>query len=121
MNDFGVFNHEKFGAEALRRAGFQEPIPDLVERHVLAKRYLAWKDPDYREKLSEASHGTLQFQGGAMTEAEAKDFEKDPLSQCALQLRFWDESAKNPKAQVPSLDHYKMLLEMSGEEVFIAP
>lgn len=116
-----MLNHEAIGAEALRRAGFQEPIPDLVERHVLAKRYLAWKSPEYLEKLSDASRRTLQFQGGPLTEDEARNFEQDPLCQSALQLRFWDESAKDPKAQVPALDHYRMLIEMAGPAIFIAP
>lgn len=121
MKDLGVVNHEKIGAAALRQVGFQEPIPSLVELHVFAKRYLAWQSDEYLEKLSGASRATLHFQGGPLDDAEAQEFEKNPLCQSALQLRFWDESAKDPKAQVPPLDHYRMLLEMASQEIFQAP
>ena len=48
----------------------------LVEGHVLAKRYLCFKDPEYYSKLSPASKTTLEFQGGFMAAEEAKMFER---------------------------------------------
>jgi 2-amino-1-hydroxyethylphosphonate dioxygenase (glycine-forming) len=40
---YGVEDHEKLGAEYLRKLCVPEKICFLVENHVLAKRYLAYK------------------------------------------------------------------------------
>ena len=45
MDGFGVFSHEKLGADLLRDAGFSEKVASLVESHVEAKRYLTCKHP----------------------------------------------------------------------------
>ena len=47
MGDFGIINHEKIGAQFLRKRGFSERIARLVENHVSAKRYLTFKYPEY--------------------------------------------------------------------------
>lgn len=60
---------------------------------------------DYAANLSEASQGTLAYQGGPMSDAEVLDFERDPLHRDLLRLRGWDEQAKHP-LQVPALDSY---------------
>ena len=39
--------------------GFHPKVTELVKNHVNAKRYLVTKYPEYHEKLSEASKGTL--------------------------------------------------------------
>eukprot|EP00051_Salpingoeca_urceolata_P017514 m.239283 g.239283 ORF g.239283 m.239283 type:complete len:126 (+) comp18976_c1_seq8:481-858(+) len=90
--------------------GFDERIPHLVEGHVLAKRYLCFKNPDYWGKLSPGSKRTLVFQGGPMTEAEARLFETDPLFERCLQMRSWDDNAKVPGLEVPSFDSYQDLV-----------
>ena len=56
--------------------GFPLKMCNLIENHVKAKRYLVWKHKEYYESLSEASKGTLKFQGGPLTEEEALEFEK---------------------------------------------
>ena len=73
-----------------------------MEGHVQAKRYLTFKFPDYYNELSEASKNTLVFQGGIMTEAEAARFENDPDFQNIIELRRWDELAK--ETNVPVID-----------------
>jgi len=102
MAGYGVENHEQIGADYLRQKGFPENVARLVESHVQAKRYLTFKYPKYLARLSDASRKTLQFQGGPMTQEAADDFEKDPLFQIIIQMRKWDELAK--ETDVPALD-----------------
>jgi len=109
MDDCGVVDHEKIGADYLRDKGFSEKIASLVQGHVLAKRYLTYKEHGYYDKLSEASKKTLQFQGGKMTDAEALAFEEDPLHELYVSMRRWDDRAKMQHLPVPSLDKYKNL------------
>lgn len=94
MESYGVKSHEQIGADFLRKKGFPERMARLVENHVKAKRYLTWKDPEYFNQLSEASKQTLKFQGGVMSEQEAKEFESDSHFEASILLRKWDEAAK---------------------------
>ncbi|BBH43773.1 phosphonate degradation HD-domain oxygenase [Pseudomonas sp. KU43P] len=102
MGGYGVVSHERIGAEYLRRCGFSERMARLVQYHVEAKRYLTLRQPGYYARLSEASRRTLEYQGGVMTEAEADDFERDPLFKVSLRMREWDEQAK--EVGVPVID-----------------
>lgn len=111
MDGYGVVDHEKLGADYLRQKGFSEKIAQLVASHVAAKRYLTHRDPDYYAQLSPASKETLAFQGGVMTEEEALAFESDPLSGLYIQLRRWDEQAKQEHIPLPSLSHYRALMQ----------
>lgn len=110
MDGFGVVDHEKLGAEYLRQKGFSEKIANLVTSHVSAKRYLTYKYPEYFNQLSEASKRTLEFQGGVMSKEEATDFENDSLHDLYIQLRRWDEQAKETERPLPPLDHYKEMM-----------
>jgi phosphonate degradation associated HDIG domain protein len=107
MGGYGVVSHERVGADYLRRCGFSERMARLVEYHVQAKRYLTLRDPDYFDRLSEASRRTLGYQGGVMTEAEADAFEQDPLCEVSLRMRQWDEMAKEMKVPVIDLQVLK--------------
>jgi phosphonate degradation associated HDIG domain protein len=107
MDGYGVKDHEKIGADFLRKKGFTEKIATLVESHVAAKRYLTYKDEDYYNALSEASKKTLQFQGGRMSEKEALAFEADPLHGLIIQMRLWDEQAKLQNVPLPDLSRIK--------------
>ena len=57
--------------------------------------------------LSEASRNTLTHQGGPMKEVEVVNFKTNPQFQAALRMRFWDDKAKDPQAQTPSLKEYE--------------
>lgn len=107
MGGFGVVSHERLGADYLRRAGFSERLARLVEYHVQAKRYLTLREPDYFERLSEASRRSLEYQGGVMTEVEAEAFERDPLCAVSLRMRQWDELAKEMRVPVIDLEVLK--------------
>jgi 2-amino-1-hydroxyethylphosphonate dioxygenase (glycine-forming) len=119
MQGFGVVDHEKLGADYLRERGFSDTISKLVISHVAAKRYLTFKYPPYYHNLSEASKRTLDFQGGRMTEAEAVAFENDPLFEQYIQLRRWDEQAKEEHVPLPSLQkfHSRIVHHLTEAEV----
>jgi 2-amino-1-hydroxyethylphosphonate dioxygenase (glycine-forming) len=107
MGGFGTKSHEKIGADYLREKGFSEKIAKLVENHVAAKRYLTYKHPEYYANLSAASKQTLTYQGGKMTMDEATDFEEDPLFEASIQLRKWDELAKEINTPIIDLNKIK--------------
>lgn len=79
----------------------------LAERHVAAKRYLVATNPAYRTRLSDVSARTLAAQGGAMTDAEVRDFEAHPDHRLAVRLREIDDRGKLPGLIVPGLDRYR--------------
>lgn len=110
MQGYGVVDHEKLGSDYLLEKGFSEKIARLVASHVQAKRYLTYKDPEYFQRLSEASKKTLEFQGGVMTTDEATAFENDNLFDLFIKLRKWDEQAKLEHIPLPPLSHYKAMM-----------
>ncbi|RFZ84225.1 HDIG domain-containing protein [Mucilaginibacter terrenus] len=106
MDGLGNVDHEKLGAEYLLNLGFSSRVASLVQSHVVAKRYLTFKYPDYYNKLSPASKGTLEFQGGVMTAEEAAAFEANPDKDLIIRFRHWDDEAKLqnlPVSNVPEL------------------
>ena len=109
MDGFGNIDHEKLGADYLRNKGFSEKIATLVQSHVIAKRYLTYKYPEYYNQLSEASKATLEFQGGRMTEKEAIDFELHPDAELFIRLRYWDDKAKDINKPIQDISHLKLL------------
>lgn len=108
-NSLGTLDHEKHGANFLRNLNFPEIIPNLIENHVKAKKYLAYKNPDYINKLSSASKQTLIEQGGLMTDYEANLFEKSDIFNLSIQLRKYDEAAKNKNFKTESLEYFKKM------------
>jgi len=102
-------NHGDRGAIWLAH-WFPAPVTEPVRLHVAAKRYLCATEPSYFGQLSEASVYTLAVQGGPMTDAEAREFEREPHAADAIAVRRWDDQAKDPSADVPAFDHYRPLL-----------
>ncbi len=109
MDGFGNVDHEQLGADYLRERGFSERLATLVESHVIAKRYLTYKYPEYYKQLSEASKATLEFQGGRMTQEEAMNFEQHPDAELFIRLRHWDDKAKEMNIPVQNISHLKSL------------
>lgn len=107
MNGLGNINHEQLGAKFLRERGFSHRVAKLVESHVIAKRYLTYKYPEYYEKLSPASKGTLEFQGGVMSADEARAFEADPDKDLIIRMRYWDDEAKQTNVPVNNIQQLK--------------
>ena len=114
MEVYGRKDHESVAADWLRERGFSEKTAILVENHVNAKRYLTFIDEDYFEALSEASKQTLIFQGGRMTEIEAKEFEQNPYFELIIKMRRWDEAAKMEAMKLPTLDHFLNIIDTSN-------
>ncbi|MGF2411589.1 HD domain-containing protein [Ferruginibacter sp.] len=110
MDDCGIIDHEKLGADYLRSIGFSEKIAKLVQSHVAAKRYLTYHFPNYYNQLSDASKKTLQFQGGVMTAEEAFAFEEDGLFDLYIAIRKWDDLAKKTQQSLPDLKQYKQMM-----------
>ena len=110
MAGLGVLGHEDLGARYLLDRGFSPKVADLVRGHVQGKRYLTFKNPAYFRRLSDASRGTLEFQGGPMTEAEAREFEADPLFREKVQLRKLDELGKRTDLEVAPLESYREMM-----------
>ena len=92
--------------------------PEVVEPirwHVQAKRYLVTTDTRYLGGLTRASAQALAVQGGPMSRDERLAFETLPFAQQALQLRRWDDLAKEPGKAVPPLARYlSVLLGLAG-------
>lgn len=100
--------HDVIGSTFIRMTGFDETVAGVIEGHVLAKRYLCFKDPTYHVRLSPGSARTLSFQGGVMEEDEAEVFEASPLFEHSVAMRRWDENAKDPTLKaIPDFSAYE--------------
>ena len=107
--------HEITGADWLRER-FGPEVSEPVRLHVDAKRYLALRQPGYVESLSPASLESLALQGGAMDEAEATRFEKEPYHAGALRLRDYDDLGKKDRDDLPAFESYRDMLERLARE-----
>eukprot|EP00656_Telonema_subtile_P049461 TRINITY_DN6155_c0_g1_i2.p1 TRINITY_DN6155_c0_g1~~TRINITY_DN6155_c0_g1_i2.p1 ORF type:complete len:222 (-),score=31.76 TRINITY_DN6155_c0_g1_i2:204-869(-) len=115
-----VPSHERLQRESdgrSSRSAHTWQVAHLVEGHVLAKRYLCYKEPEYYEKLSPASKVTLAFQGGHMSQEEAVLFEQGQMFETCKLMRTWDEKAKRVGLEVPGLESYK---ERCADNLLIA-
>ena len=88
-------NNEEIGAELLLKMGFSENVASLGRNHVLAKRYLVTKNPEYLNNLSDASKATFKLQGGCLSSEELEAFESNPRRDIFLRMRAWDDMAKD--------------------------
>jgi phosphonate degradation associated HDIG domain protein len=106
--------HEEAGHAWLSKY-FRPEVTEPVRLHVDAKRYLCAKNATYLQGLSPASQLSLKLQGGPMTPVERTQFETNLYYRDALQLRFWDDTAKVPKLEVPGFEHYRDRLEAAAK------
>jgi [1-hydroxy-2-(trimethylamino)ethyl]phosphonate dioxygenase len=104
--------HEALAARYLEKY-FVDAVTEPVRLHVAAKRYLCATEPGYLEKLSEPSVLSLQLQGGPMSAEEASDFAANPFAPDAVQLRRWDDEAKDPAKITPLIDDFAEALTVS--------
>ena len=96
QRDAAMYRHQIIGADYLRKLGFSEQVAAIVENHVAGKRYLTAVNPDYMATLSPASIHSLEFQGGPMSDEEVAEFEADENKDLYIEMRRWDDLAKNP-------------------------
>ena len=97
--------HEELGARWLAER-FAPEVVEPVRLHVAAKRYLCSTESDYFGKLSQDSVRSLELQGGLMSADEIEAFCSNPHWREAVQLRRYDEMAKDPRASTPDFDHF---------------
>jgi phosphonate degradation associated HDIG domain protein len=102
--------HQYFAIPFLRDK-FSEAVIEPIKLHVDAKKYLCAVEDSYWASLSDASKNSLTLQGGAYSMEEAAEFISRPYAQDAVNLRRWDDLAKEPKATPPEWPHYVALLD----------
>lgn len=102
--------HEERGHTWVKRY-FGEAVAAPVRLHVLAKRYLCTRDSNYEGQLSETSRKSFYDQGGVMSPEEIRAFESDPHWKEALEVRRWDDLAKDPNRQTECIEFFLPLLE----------
>jgi phosphonate degradation associated HDIG domain protein len=111
----GVDGQHEAAGHAWLSKYFGPDVTEPIRLHVAAKRYLCGKNEAYLQGLSPASQLSLELQGGPMTPLERAQFETNPHHHNALRLRYWDDTAKIPKLEVPGLDHYRDHLEAAAK------
>ena len=104
-----IRHHDALGGEAVKQL-VGPRVAELVALHVDAKRYLVVTDPLYASRLSKVSTATLALEGGPMTAEEVAAFDRNPLRDDAILLRFADEAGKVDGRDVPGLDHWLPIL-----------
>ena len=107
----GVDDRHEVLAIPLLACAFDAAVTEPVRLHVQAKRYLVRIDEPYARSLSPASVHSLALQGGPMRDDEMERFEDLPFAREALQLRRWDDLAKEPGRRTPPIDWYLALLD----------
>ncbi|MEM6596800.1 MAG: phosphonate degradation HD-domain oxygenase [Cyanobacteria bacterium P01_C01_bin.69] len=90
---------------------FPKSVTEPVRLHVNAKRYLCAIDEEYWGTLSPASKRSLELQGGIFSEDEACVFINQPYAKDAVQLRIWDDLAKDPNLSTPELEHFLPVMQ----------
>ncbi len=103
-------HHEEVAARFLRR-WFGSAVLESIRLHVAAKRYLCSIEPGYVVALSNASIQSLELQGGPMSREEGEAFERLEHSDIAVDLRRWDDQAKDPSASTPGLEVFGTIVE----------
>ncbi len=117
-NDRVDDRHEELAIPFLASA-FDAAVTEPVRLHVQAKRYLVRIDEPYARSLSPASVHSLALQGGPMRDDEMERFEDLPFALEAVQLRRWDDLAKEPGRRTPPIDWYLALLDEVREQPFL--
>lgn len=90
---------------------FGTRVADPVRLHVVAKRYLCTIEKNYVKQLSETSHKSFLDQGGLMTGGEKLAFESEPHFEEAVQLRKWDDLAKDPGMETKEINYFVPFIE----------
>lgn len=105
--DLGIDDyHENLAARFLEQH-FPPSVSEPVRLHVAAKRYMCTVERGYLEKLSPPSVQSLEIQGGLMNEEEIWAFEQNPFYKDAVQLRRWDDLAKDPDWQTEPIETFE--------------
>ena len=104
--------HENMGAKYLKGI-FSNEVVEIVKGHVNAKRYLAFIDKKYFQKLSVASQISLKVQGGPFNKEQADAFIIKPFMKDSVELRKFDDLAKVEGKKIPNIEHFRKYVEKS--------
>ena len=102
----GVDDVHQYAALPFLRGLFADAVLDAIKLHVDAKRYLCAVREGYHDKLSEDSRRSLRLQGGVFDADAAQRFLAQPGAHEAVQLRLWDDLAKQAQLRTPDLQHF---------------
>ena len=102
--------HEALAARWLADR-FDDRVVEPVELHVAAKRYLCTIDPEYIKRLSIPSRRSFELQGGAMSGKELAAFRARKYFEEAVQLRQFDDAAKVPQLETPTLEYFAQYID----------
>ena len=105
----GVDDIHQYRVLPFLRGLFPDSVINAIQRHVDAKRYLCAIRPEYHDSLSDDSKRSLKLQGGIFSKEEAAAFIAEDGAKDAVQLRLWDDLAKQPDLQTPGLSHYMQI------------
>lgn len=112
--DEGIDDEHEKSASLFLQGRMPDAVIDPIRLHVPAKRFLCAVDDKYFSQLSPPSIVSLRIQGGPMGNDEVHLFESEPFFEDAIQLRRWDDIAKDPKAITPPLSHFVQYLDAVG-------
>jgi len=102
----GIDDQHQYFAIPFLRPLFPPAVIEAIRLHVDAKRALCALDPDYYEALSEDSKRSLTLQGGIFSRSQADAFMAKPFAADAVRVRRWDDAAKIPGHNTPTLSHF---------------
>jgi phosphonate degradation associated HDIG domain protein len=102
----GVDDAHEYRAQRLLDGLFRPDVIEPIVLHVEAKRCLCAMDAEYHATLSPASVRSMALQGPVFTEAEVEAFIANPHGKDALNLRRWDDLAKDPNAETPDFGYF---------------
>ncbi|RCS46278.1 HD domain-containing protein [Bremerella cremea] len=111
--DQGIDDHHENSGFHFLKSHFGPATYEPVRLHVDAKRYLCAVKAEYHEQLSEPSQVSLRLQGGPMNPEEVSQFESNPFYQAAVELRYWDDTAKDPAMKTPPLEAFEVHLRQA--------
>lgn len=97
--------HESVGFDFLNRH-FGPAVAEPVRLHVVAKRFLCTTEPTYQETLSPTSLKSYFDQGGPIEDLELARFRAHPFFEAAIQLRRWDDLAKQSGKDYLCIDEF---------------
>ena len=102
----GVDDVHQYRALPFLRGLFSDDVLNAIRLHVDAKRFLCAIQPEYHALLSEDSRRSLLLQGGIFNDAAAAEFIRQQGAERAVQLRLWDDAAKDANLTTPTLAHF---------------
>jgi phosphonate degradation associated HDIG domain protein len=108
--DEGIDDAHEVTAARRLAPWFGPEVTEPIRLHVDAKRYLTAVEPGYMALLSEPSITSLMLQGGPMDASAQEEFRRHPHWEAAVKLRRWDEEAKVPGAETPTVDEFVPLI-----------